>query len=91
MTELEQEFQAAINIVNNTKDNKKPLSNTERLEFYKYYKQATIGDCNIPEPYSIYFEAHAKWKAWNSVKGMSKDDAMTAYVTLYNKTKDIES
>ncbi len=39
----------------------------------------------------LNFEANAKWDAWNKIKGMSKADAMTAYIaeiarqdTVYN-------
>jgi diazepam-binding inhibitor (GABA receptor modulating acyl-CoA-binding protein) len=28
------------------------------------------------------FEAKAKWDAWNSVKGTSKEDAQAAYIAL---------
>eukprot|EP00730_Choanoeca_flexa_P015883 TRINITY_DN7397_c0_g2_i2.p1 TRINITY_DN7397_c0_g2~~TRINITY_DN7397_c0_g2_i2.p1 ORF type:complete len:119 (+),score=32.54 TRINITY_DN7397_c0_g2_i2:29-385(+) len=30
----------------------------------------------------LQFEAKAKWDAWTSAKGMSKEDAMKAYVDL---------
>jgi len=30
-------------------------------------------------------EARAKWDAWATVKGMSKEDAMKAYVDMFNK------
>uniref|UniRef100_A0A670I6E0 Acyl-CoA-binding protein n=1 Tax=Podarcis muralis TaxID=64176 RepID=A0A670I6E0_PODMU len=40
----------------------------EMLDIYSCYKQATAGDIN------------AKWDAWNSLKGMSKEDAMKSYI-----------
>ena len=30
-------------------------------------------------------EARAKWDAWNSVKGMSKEDAMKQYIEIVTK------
>ena len=30
-------------------------------------------------------EARAKWDAWNSVKGMSKEDAMRQYIAIVAK------
>jgi|UniRef100_A0A6C0KBG3 diazepam-binding inhibitor (GABA receptor modulating acyl-CoA-binding protein) len=59
------------------------LSNDIKLGFYKYYKQATVGDCNIPEPYTIYYTAHAKWAAWKSLEGMAIEDAMKEYINYY--------
>jgi diazepam-binding inhibitor (GABA receptor modulating acyl-CoA-binding protein) len=60
------------------------ISDSIKLDFYKFYKQATVGDCDIPEPYSIFYKAHAKWKAWDSIKGMSIEDAMNEYINYYN-------
>lgn len=37
------------------------LSNDQKLQFYGLYKQATIGDVNTPEPWSINMVAKAKW------------------------------
>lgn len=34
------------------------------------------------QPYKIQIEARAKWDAWNSVKGMSKEEAMRKYIEL---------
>lgn len=52
------------------------------------YKQATIGDCNIPRPGGfLNFEANAKWDAWNALKGVSKEDAMRRYVEAIDSQK----
>lgn len=82
--EIASEFE---NVLNNLKDidmESLNISDSIKLDFYKFYKQSTIGDCNIEEPYSIFYKAHAKWKAWNSIKGMSMDDAMKEYINYYN-------
>ena len=52
------------------------------------YKQATIGDCNIPRPGGfLNFEANAKWDAWNALKGVSKEDAMRQYAEAIDSQK----
>ena len=35
--------------------------------------------CTAPQ---FSFEAKAKWDAWKSVEGMSKEDAMAKYVAI---------
>ncbi|CEM24024.1 unnamed protein product [Vitrella brassicaformis CCMP3155] len=57
----------------------------DRLNFYKYYKQATEGDCKGDAPWAIQFEANAKHEAWSSVKGLSADEAKVKYVEALNK------
>jgi diazepam-binding inhibitor (GABA receptor modulating acyl-CoA-binding protein) len=52
------------------------------LNFYKYYKQATIGDINVPQPNFLDAKANKKWWAWASVKGVSRQKAMEAYIGL---------
>lgn len=58
------------------------------LKLYSLYKQATEGDINIDPPANSFdFVARAKWNAWNSLKGTSKENAMQEYVDLVNKLK----
>ncbi len=56
------------------------------LKFYGYYKQATDGPCNRPKPSMFKVVEKAKWDAWNSVKNLTKDEAMIAYV---NEIKNV--
>ncbi|KAJ8480839.1 hypothetical protein ONZ51_g6399 [Trametes cubensis] len=51
-----------------------------RLQFYKYYKQATVGDVNTSRPGMLDFVGKAKWDAWKSVEGTSKEEAYAKYV-----------
>ncbi len=67
----EEEFKVAAEKVRNLK-NIPP--NDVFLEVYSLYKQATCGDCNIECPGDE--KGKAKFNAWNSRKGMSKEDAM---------------
>ncbi|KAL7060959.1 hypothetical protein AAHC03_09326 [Spirometra sp. Aus1] len=62
---------------------KKP-EDSEMLELYSLYKQATVGDCNTSCPSAIHFEAKSKWNAWNDRKGMSKEDAKKKYIEAGN-------
>jgi small subunit ribosomal protein S27Ae len=57
------------------------LSNDDLLTLYKYYKQATIGDCNTARPSLFDMTGKAKWDAWNSLKGVSQKEAETKYIT----------
>uniref|UniRef100_A0A8D3EA24 ACB domain-containing protein n=1 Tax=Scophthalmus maximus TaxID=52904 RepID=A0A8D3EA24_SCOMX len=50
------------------------------LKFYSFYKQATVGACNIPRPGFWDAVGKAKWDAWDSLGDMSKEEAMAAYV-----------
>ena len=52
-------------------------------DFYKFYKQSTIGDCNIVKPSMFNFTECAKWNAWNSIKGMTNEEAKSNYIDLY--------
>ncbi|KAI4498980.1 hypothetical protein M0802_005846 [Mischocyttarus mexicanus] len=56
----------------------------ELLEVYAYFKQATIGDCNIPKPGLFDVKGKAKWQYWNNKKGVSMDDAKRAYIERVN-------
>ena len=56
------------------------LTNDDLLTLYKYYKQATIGDCNVDRPSLFNLEGKSKWDAWNSVKGLSQEEAKTKYI-----------
>uniref|UniRef100_G1SH21 Diazepam-binding inhibitor-like 5 n=2 Tax=Oryctolagus cuniculus TaxID=9986 RepID=G1SH21_RABIT len=82
------EFELACAAV---KQLKNPMSDQEKLQLYSLYKQATQGDCNIPEPPTSEVKATAKWEAWNKNKGMSKMDAMRNYVAKVEELKKTEA
>lgn len=81
MTVLEERFKKAVWLIRNGPP-QKDTSNATKLKFYQYYKQATEGDVTGSQPWAVQVEARAKWDAWNSVKGMSKEDAMHRYIDL---------
>uniref|UniRef100_A0A3B5M7E0 Acyl-CoA binding domain containing 5a n=1 Tax=Xiphophorus couchianus TaxID=32473 RepID=A0A3B5M7E0_9TELE len=74
-------FGAAVKVIKSLPPNG-PFqpSNDMMLKFYSYYKQATIGPCNIPRPGFWDVVGKAKWDAWNSLGEMSEEEAMAAYV-----------
>ncbi|KAM4603184.1 acyl-CoA-binding protein homolog [Discoglossus pictus] len=57
----------------------------ELKELYGLYKQSTVGDINIESPGVLDLKGKAKWEAWNLKKGLSKEDAMNAYVSKANE------
>ncbi|XP_072811141.1 acyl-CoA-binding domain-containing protein 7 isoform X1 [Vicugna pacos] len=55
---------------------------------YGLYKQSVVGDVDIGImlsfkkcPGVLDLKGKAKWEAWNLQKGLSKDDAMSAYIS----------
>ncbi|KAM9839792.1 acyl-CoA-binding domain-containing protein 5A [Aulostomus maculatus] len=74
-------FDAAVKVIKSLPpDGPFQPSNDMMLKFYSYYKQATVGVCNIPRPGFWDAVGKAKWDAWNSLGQMSKEEAMAAYV-----------
>lgn len=58
-------------------------SNENLLKLYSLYKQATEGDINVEKPANFFdFAAIAKYNAWESLKGVSKESAMQQYIDL---------
>ena len=58
----------------------KNLSNDDLLTLYKYYKQATVGDCNTERPGMFDLTGKSKWDAWNSLRGLSQEESKSKYV-----------
>jgi acyl-CoA-binding protein len=52
----------------------------ELLELYSLYKQASAGDVTGSRPGMLDFKGRAKYDAWATRRGMSKDAAKQAYV-----------
>lgn len=83
--EKETEFNEVLKLLALINVETNDFSDNIKLDFYKYYKQSTIGDCNTDRPTFFYFKECAKWDAWNSVRNMSKYDAMDNYINCYRK------
>mmetsp|Transcript_19968 Transcript_19968/g.31297 ORF Transcript_19968/g.31297 Transcript_19968/m.31297 type:complete len:112 (-) Transcript_19968:495-830(-) len=74
-------FEQAVRFVRSSQPSESSLITKDtKLALYGLYKQATVGDCDIPQPWAMKVEARAKWEAWNQCKGMTKLSAMEKYV-----------
>ncbi|XP_075068100.1 acyl-CoA-binding domain-containing protein 5 isoform X2 [Mixophyes fleayi] len=79
-------FEAAVSVIQSLpKNGSFQPSNDMMLKFYSFYKQATLGPCNIARPAFWDPVGRYKWDAWNSLGDMSKEDAMIAYVDEMKK------
>jgi diazepam-binding inhibitor (GABA receptor modulating acyl-CoA-binding protein) len=76
---LQDKFEQASKDVHTLKE--RP-GNDILLNLYSLHKQASVGDVNGEEPGIFDFIAKAKYNAWATKKGMSKDEAMQQYVDL---------
>lgn len=79
MTELEQKFEDSKKRVLELTE--KP-SNEKMLELYSLNKQAILGDAEEhgEKPAMFDFVAAAKYNAWKTKAGMSKEDAQQKYI-----------
>jgi diazepam-binding inhibitor (GABA receptor modulating acyl-CoA-binding protein) len=60
-------------------------SNDVLLDLYGLYKQATEGDVRGERPGGFDFKGAAKFDAWARRRGMTRDEAMAAYVELVDR------
>ena len=81
--DIDTEFNKAVEFIQNSK--KINLENNIKLYFYSYYKQATIGDCNIKSPSVFDITNKLKYEAWVKLKGTSVLDAKKKYIEQFNK------
>ena len=75
-------FNKAIELVKTVET----VSNENKLYLYAHYKQANNGNNNLSKPSIINIVETAKWKAWNEISGMEKEEAMKLYI---NKVKEL--
>ncbi|ORX88034.1 ankyrin [Anaeromyces robustus] len=95
--DLEKQFEAASNYIKSQKEF--TIDNDTLLKFYGYYKIITIGNCETKRPGVFDFVNRAKWDSWNSMNGMTKEEAMQKYIDLViektgwdiNKTYEISA
>ena len=57
-------------------------SNETLLKLYGLYKQATEGELKVDRPGGFDFKAIVKYDSWASLRGMSKEEAMQAYIDI---------
>ena len=61
------------------------LSQAQRADLYRHYKQATEGPCNTDPPPLYDFVARAKYDAWASLGDMPAANAAARYVALVDE------
>jgi diazepam-binding inhibitor (GABA receptor modulating acyl-CoA-binding protein) len=49
---------------------------------YALAQQGSIGDVNTERPGFYQISARPLWDAWNSKKGLSKEEAMSSYIKI---------
>lgn len=80
---IDSEFQVAAQKAKTTKIELPP---DVRLQFYAYYKQATVGDLSL---FNVQGERNIvgtlKFNAWMQLKGLSKIFAQEKYIELVKK------
>jgi diazepam-binding inhibitor (GABA receptor modulator, acyl-CoA-binding protein) len=76
---LQEQFDKAVE---RSKQLTKRPSNEELLNLYGLFKQATEGDATGERPGGFDFKAIAKFDAWKSLSGKSREQAMNEYITL---------
>lgn len=83
--ELVQEFEQAVA---DSKTLTERPANETLLQLYSLYKQATEGDASADPPANPFdFVAKAKYSAWASMKGKTKENAMLEYINTIDKLK----
>jgi acyl-CoA-binding protein len=82
MDDLERKFNKYISKVKKLEH----VNDNNKLYLYANYKQSTEGDINIEKPSIFSIVESEKWKAWNEIKGTSKENAMKNYI---KKVKDL--
>ncbi len=73
---VEERFNKSVQGVTTLTD----VDNDDLLYLYGLYKQVTCGDCNAQKPSFFDFKGQAKWKAWESRKGLKKEKAQKQYI-----------
>jgi diazepam-binding inhibitor (GABA receptor modulating acyl-CoA-binding protein) len=64
-------------------------SNENLLLLYALYKQASEGDQQAEKPSNPFdIIGNAKYKAWENLKGVSKNEAKKQYIDLVSRLKD---
>ena len=85
MTDIEKNFNDSLEKI---KSLVQFIDIKEKTFLYKYYKQATEGDINYSKPTGILnIVAVKKWEEWNSLKGVTQDNAKKIYIEFVDSLK----
>jgi diazepam-binding inhibitor (GABA receptor modulating acyl-CoA-binding protein) len=78
---LDEKFQQAKEKINSL-----PAQDNENLlKMYSLYKQATVGDVSGKKPGMFDLIGKAKYDAWETLKGMTQDQAKQSYINLVDE------
>ncbi|XP_024931968.1 acyl-CoA-binding domain-containing protein 1 isoform X2 [Ziziphus jujuba] len=61
----------------------------DKLILYGLFKQATLGVVNTNRPGIFSPKERAKWDAWKSVEGKTKEEAMNEYIAKVKQLKEV--
>ena len=84
MSDLKTQFENAVNTVKTAEGDFKP-SQELKLQMYGLFKQATKGDVHGNKPGALDFVGKVKYDTWEKLKGMSAEEAMSAYVEKFDE------
>ena len=76
------QFEKAAEAIKKSGEQKIKMSNDELKQIYSLYKQGTVGDNTTAKPGMLDFKGKAKWEAWNSQNGKSKEEAQQEYISF---------
>lgn len=86
---LDEVFESAVAIVRNLpKEGPIKPSDGLKLKLYAYFKQATHGPNDTTKPKFYQFVEAYKWDAWRQLGDMSREDAMSNYISELKKIMD---
>eukprot|EP01006_Ploeotia_vitrea_P039101 TRINITY_DN66311_c5_g1_i1.p1 TRINITY_DN66311_c5_g1~~TRINITY_DN66311_c5_g1_i1.p1 ORF type:complete len:297 (-),score=167.92 TRINITY_DN66311_c5_g1_i1:14-904(-) len=78
LVSMTEDFEEAASFLQ--RNNELNLDNEQKLRFYAFFKQATVGKCTTSRPGMFSFVERAKWDAWHALGDMSKDQAVVEYI-----------
>jgi len=64
---------------------KKRPDNSTLLKLYSLYKQGSDGDVTGSRPGMLDIKGRAKWDAWQTLKGLSQQQAQRQYIALVSE------
>ena len=80
MSTVQEKFKLASEEIRKIDTNK--LSNEQKLELYKYFKQGEQGKNTTAKPGFLDMKGKAKWNAWNELGDMSQEEAQQKYIEV---------
>ena len=83
--QIDAAFKAANDFITKSDPKTSTVSNTEKLQLYALFKQATVGACTGAQPGRLQVVNRAKYDAWKALGSMGKDEAKLAFISILSK------